>query len=184
MCSNIRCRDINTKPVSQHLLATTSTRYNFTKRAKYTKLKLPAAIMLGKLQTYAYPWRNIQSNHATTGSTAPQYILVAYQEFMDCLYQKKQSCDGWIDSATALYWLLTKSSWTIYVRKQVIKRIERYQMGIESTFQPKKIWLILTPQILNQKVWQTFGMRDLAWQSFGMRDQVGLLSKKTGQHNR
>ena len=139
MCSNIRCRDINTKPVSQHLLATTSTRYNFTKRAKYTKLKLPAAIMLGKLQTYAYPWRNIQSNHATTGSTAPQYILVAYQEFMDCLYQKKQSCDGWIDSATALYWLLTKSSWTIYVRKQVIKRIERYQMGIESTFQPKKI---------------------------------------------
>ena len=49
-------------------------------------------------------------------------ILVSLQN-----YQIK-SYYHWVDSTTVLYWLLTKVSWTFYVRNRV-KRIEALSNG-------------------------------------------------------
>ena len=85
---------INTKPVSQHVLAAKSR--IAPKRQSIPRLESTAALMLAKLQ----------SN-----------IPVSLENYLI----KPWHC--WVDSTTVLYWLLTKGSWTVYVRNRV-KRIE------------------------------------------------------------
>ena len=80
----------NTKPVSQHLLAANSR--IAPKGQSVPRLELTAALMLAKLQ----------SN-----------ILVSWENY------PIKSCHYWVNSTTVLYWLLTKGSWTVYVRNRV-----------------------------------------------------------------
>ena len=90
---------INANPVSQHFFAAKS---RIAPKGKIIpKLQFTAALVLVKLQ----------SN-----------ILVSLQN-----YQIK-SYYHWVDSTTVLYWLLTKVSWTFYVRNRV-KRIEALSNG-------------------------------------------------------
>ena len=81
---------INTKPVSQHLLAPKSG--IAPKGQSISRLELTAALVLAKLQ----------SN-----------ILMSLENY------PIKSCHYWVDSTTVLYWLLAKGSWTVYVRKRV-----------------------------------------------------------------
>ena len=80
----------NTKPVSQNLLAANSR--IAPKGQSVPRLELTAALMLAKLQ----------SN-----------ILVSWENY------PIKSCHYWVNSTTVLYWLLTKGSWTVYVRNRV-----------------------------------------------------------------
>ena len=90
---------INVNPVSQDFFAAKSR--IAPKGKSIPKLQFTAALVLVKLQSS---------------------ILGSLQN-----YQIK-SCHHWVDSTTVLYWLLTKVSWTVYVRNRV-KRIETLSNG-------------------------------------------------------
>ena len=81
---------INTKPVSEHLLAAKSR--IAPKGQSIPSLELTAALMLAKLQS-------------NTLESLENYPI--------------KSCHYWVDSTTVLYWLLTKGSWTVYVRNRI-----------------------------------------------------------------
>ena len=81
---------INTKPFSQHQLAAKSRIKQ--KEQSIPRLELTAALMLAKLQPN---------------------ILVSLENY------PITSCHYWVGSTTVLYWLLTKSLWTVYVRNRV-----------------------------------------------------------------
>ena len=89
----------NTKPVSQHLLAAKSR--IAPKGQRIPRLELKAGLMLAKLQPN---------------------ILVSLENY------SIKSCHYWVDSTTVFYWLLTKRSWTVYVRNRV-KRIKALSNG-------------------------------------------------------
>ena len=90
---------INANPVSQDFFNAKSR--IAPKGKSIPKLQFTAALVLVKLQSS---------------------ILGSLQN-----YQIK-SCHHWVDSTTVLYWLLTKVSWTVYVRNRV-KRIEALSNG-------------------------------------------------------
>ena len=65
---------INTKPILQHLHAAKPR--TAPKGQSIPRLELTDALMLAELQSnILVSWRTIQSNHATTGSTAQLYYI-------------------------------------------------------------------------------------------------------------